>query len=366
MNCRAGRFSINIIWIAAACLILTLSANAQEGASAAGPNAAGSQIPAANSAPMRLTAGQVANFQGAIVKRSPDGFTLRAFNGSLVQVALTDSTVVKERKNNPFRGALKYSVTELLPGLKVTVNGRGGSGGELEADEIRFTQDDLRLANIMEARVIPVEERLTSGETRMARTEENAQRLSGQVSEISSVSNAARSSARAAQETADTAVQSAKLANENASNAKAGVRAANERITALDDFEATASTMVNFKVNSSIISAEAQVQLDRLAAAALNERGYILEVAGFASSDGDEAANRILSQKRADAVIRYLAENHGIPLRRFITPFGYGEKKPVADNQTREGRLQNRRVEVRILVSRGQAEETNSSIAATN
>jgi len=60
-----------------------------------------------------------------------------------------------------------------------------------------------------------------------------------------------------------------------------------------------------------------------------------------------------LSQKRADAVVRYMQENHDIPLRRMITPFGYGPAKAVADNTTREGREQNRRVEVKILVSKG-------------
>jgi flagellar motor protein MotB len=52
-------------------------------------------------------------------------------------------------------------------------------------------------------------------------------------------------------------------------------------------------------------------------------------------------------------VVRYLVENHNIPLRRIITPFGYGEAKAVADNSSRQGRAENRRVEVKILVNRG-------------
>jgi outer membrane protein OmpA-like peptidoglycan-associated protein len=63
-----------------------------------------------------------------------------------------------------------------------------------------------------------------------------------------------------------------------------------------------------------------------------------------------------LSQQRADAVVRYLQESHDIPLRRIVTPFGYGQMKPVADNATPDGRRQNRRVEVKILVSRGMTE----------
>ena len=79
----------------------------------------------------------------------------------------------------------------------------------------------------------------------------------------------------------------------------------------------------------------------------------MLEVSGFASADGSTEANRRLSQRRADTVIRYLVENHQIPLRRIVTPYGYGESNAVADNATREGREQNRRVEVKVLVNRG-------------
>ena len=72
---------------------------------------------------------------------------------------------------------------------------------------------------------------------------------------------------------------------------------------------------------------------------------------GFASSDGSESLNDRLSERRADAVMRYLAQ-HEIPLRRIVLPFGYGEAMPVADNTTREGRKQNRRVEVTLASPR--------------
>jgi OOP family OmpA-OmpF porin len=83
-------------------------------------------------------------------------------------------------------------------------------------------------------------------------------------------------------------------------------------------------------------------------------------VRGFASSEGGANLNDKLSERRADAVTRYLAQ-HEIPLRRIVLPFGYGAAMPVADNSTRDGRKQNRRVEVRIMVSRGLTSPVNVS-----
>jgi outer membrane protein OmpA-like peptidoglycan-associated protein len=127
----------------------------------------------------------------------------------------------------------------------------------------------------------------------------------------------------------------------------------NERISALDDYTPQETIAIAFRVNSTILSREAKAQLDDLANKAMSAKGYVIEVSGYADASGSVEKNRRLSTGRADAVVRYLAENHRIPLRRIITPFGYGESNAVADNRTREGRAQNRRVEVKILVNRG-------------
>jgi len=110
---------------------------------------------------------------------------------------------------------------------------------------------------------------------------------------------------------------------------------------------------VNFKVGSAVLNAEAKAMLDEIATQAKTEKGFVIEVRGFASADGAENSNRVLSQRRAEVVMRYLAENHDIPLRRIILPFGYGEAMPIADNSSRDGRKQNRRTEVSLLVSKG-------------
>ncbi len=308
--------------------------------------------------------GKLATIEGTITKRDGNDIIVHTYNGSMVTVDVTGNTKFRERKSNPFRHARNYSASQLLPGLGVQVKGRGASNGSLEAEEIRFTNDDLRVAAVMDTRVTPLEAQLSE-------QEQNAKRISGQVSELSAVSNAARGGAKAAQETADQAVDSAQKANDaaqkansNAETAKEGVRAANDRITSLDDFDVRSTTTVNFKVGSAVLTPEAKEALNKLADEAKSEKGFVVEVAGFASSDGNAAYNRVLSQRRADAVIRYLAENHAIPMRRFITPFGYGALQPVANNHTHEGRVQNRRVEVRILVSKGMTQVLSTTAAS--
>lgn len=289
----------------------------------------------------KLPAGKKEKASGVIVRRDPDSFVLREDNGRDLLVKMSNSTEVRERKSNPFRGAKHYEATQLLRGLSVEVEGRADNSGALVADKIRFTTGEYKVAQSVESRVTPVEGRLTSTETRLTESEQNALRLSGQISELNTVANAARGGARAAQQTADQAV--------------AGVSATNQRIGEIDDYAPAQSVTIHFKVNSAALSDDAKSQLDDLANQAKNDKGFVIQVQGFASSDGSKEYNRRLSSRRADAVVRYLAENHDIPLRRIITPFGYGDAKPVSDNGTRQGREENRRVEVTILVSKGLA-----------
>jgi len=302
---------------------------------------------------VKVTAGQKISLEGVILDEGSEGLTLRSSGGGAYNVVMDTGTEIKERKKNPFRGAKTFSKKDLVPGLYVEVKGTGNSSEAIAAREIRFRNDDYRVAQTADTRVVPVENRLAETQNRLSETEQNAKRLSGQVQEVSAISNAARDGAKAAQTSADEAMTTAKGARLEADNAKAGVHAANDRITSLDDYNIKATAVVHFQSGSASISKEDQAELEKLAEQAKVERGYLIEVAGFASADGNEEFNRRLSRQRADAVIQFLAENFSIPLRRFVVPMGYGESQPIADNKTRDGRKENRRVEVRILESKG-------------
>jgi len=285
-----------------------------------------------------VASGEKMKIKGVVVKRDADTFTVRDLTGNDTIVRLTDRTSVKS-SGGFLRSGTNYGSTNILRGLNLEVEGRGGSNGELVADRVRFSETDLRTARTVETRANPLEERATAAEGRLSEVEQNAQKLSGQLDELAAVSNAARGGAKAAQETADQAV--------------AGVNATNERISALDDYTPMENTAVNFRTGSAVLLPDAKAKLDEIATKALNAKAYVVEVTGHADATGNANFNRQLSQRRADAVIRYLVEQHKIPLRRIITPYGFGATEPIADNKTREGRLQNRRVEVKILVNKG-------------
>jgi OmpA-OmpF porin, OOP family len=285
-----------------------------------------------------VASGQKMKVKGVVTHRGADTFTVRDPNGVDTVVRLSDTTSVKT--NGGFmRSGTNYAQTNILRGLNLEVEGRGNSAGELAAEKIRFSEADLKVARAVESRATPLEERASTTETKLSQVEANAQRLSGQLDELAAVSNAARGGAKAAQATADSAV--------------AGVNATNERISALDDYEPQTVAAVNFKLGSAVLQPDAKTKLDDIATKALNAKGYVLEVSGFTDTTGSVALNRALSQRRADAVIQYLVENHNIPLRRIITPYGYGETHPVAENTSKEGRAQNRRVEIKLLVNKG-------------
>jgi outer membrane protein OmpA-like peptidoglycan-associated protein len=279
-----------------------------------------------------LAAGQKYKVKGVIVAQDDTGsLIVRDSVGVETRVFLPPTASIKT-KGGWFGGGDQVASSQLVRGLYLEAEGRGDSTGALAANKIRFDKDDFRVAQSIESRVAPAELRLTQAE-------ENARRVSGQIDELMAISNAARGGAKAAQETADAAIE--------------GVNATNARIDAMDEYVVQSTATVNFRVGSSYLSPEAKAQLDEVAAAAQTMKGYQIEVTGFASADGATAANKRLSQRRAQAVIDYMIETHNVPLRRIGQSFGFGELQAVADNTTREGREQNRRVEVKLLVSRG-------------
>ena len=275
---------------------------------------------AQNTSLRSVPAGSKMKFRGVVISRDADVFTIRDRSRADYQVLITDDTSIKTH-GGFLRSGKKYPVTDILRGLIVEVEGRGDNQGQLVASKIRFNESDMRAAQTTDARVGPVEA--------------NMERVAGQMDELYAV----------------------------AAEARAEVKAVNERVSALDDYDVQETVSVTFRTNSAILSPEAKAQLDDLAVKASAAKAYMIEVAGHTDSTGSDAKNFRLSRQRADAVVQYLAVTHKIPLRRFVTPMGYGKTDFVADNTTAEGRTQNRRVDVKMIINRGLNQTTGATTA---
>jgi OOP family OmpA-OmpF porin len=113
----------------------------------------------------------------------------------------------------------------------------------------------------------------------------------------------------------------------------------------LDQF--VASRVVEFEFDNDVLTAEGRETVEEVAALLRSLPGVDVEISGHTDSTGDDAFNLDLSQRRADAVRTYLVEQ-GLSGARFETA-GFGETRPIADNDTPEGRQRNRRTEFRVI-----------------
>jgi outer membrane protein OmpA-like peptidoglycan-associated protein len=295
-----------------------------------------------------IPSGQEVEITGNITKADENSFSICNMAGAETVVQLTGSTRITTHRRGILRGAKSHDKSALLLGLLVTVKGRGNESGELVAKYVRFHDSNLKAATIVDARAVPIEK--------------EQDRMAGQLDETTIVASSARKEAKAAQDSADKAQSAADQAQNTADLAKASAAqaqqiavSAHEKIAAIDDFETTEDLAVNFRVGSAVLTKEAKEKLDAFVAKTSGAKGYVIEISGFTSKEGGYAYNRRLGEARAEAVLNYLVDTGKVAQRRIVAPYSGGENNPIADNSTREGRMQNRRAEVKLLVSKGLA-----------
>ncbi|NKB15956.1 MAG: OmpA family protein [Sphingomonadales bacterium] len=125
------------------------------------------------------------------------------------------------------------------------------------------------------------------------------------------------------------------------------------RVANIDQYNVRRTAEVYFDTARWNLSPQAEAELCSLATEAQATDNALLLVVGYADSQGDEDYNQTLSEKRASRVVNHLQQACGWKPYRMLTPTGMSEADPLADNSTPEGRQQNRRVAVNILVSKG-------------
>ncbi len=260
--------------------------------------------------------------KGLITGRTADTLTVRSDQGSQV-ITLTDSTKVQTPKGLGLRKQ-QMSWASLIPGLKVTVKAIAVPGSNLLAKTVTFSKDDLQTASMIQAGLAPTEEKVAANRVQIAANKEAIA-----VNEANIAANKARIS-------------------ENEEEVS-------RRFSELADYDVKHEAVIYFASGKSNISEKDKAVLANLANDASTLRGYIIEVKGFADSTGNAATNQTLSKDRAYAVINYLMQTCSVPPRHIVSPGAMGISNPVASNETAQGRSQNRRVEVKVMVNKGLA-----------
>jgi len=263
----------------------------------------------------QITAGEKAEVKGMIIDRDGDSLTVKTADGNKVVVQFSDKTKVQQPKG-VFRHK-SVAETSLIPGLAVSVKGVGTDNGQLAADTIRFSADDLKTAQQIEAGLHPTNQQVKTNAAGVASNkaagEANAQGVAANASEVEE---------------------------------------ANKRFSQLTDWDTKGVAIMTFPTGSAVISADGKAALQQLATSAKTMKGYLIQVKGFASTSGDAKRNQELSDQRANAVVVALQQD-GVPLHNIVNPAAMGTTDPLASNETAEGRDLNQRVQVKLLVNRG-------------
>src|SRR5436305_1162783 len=169
-----------------------------------------------------------------------------------------------------------------------------------------------------------------------ARAQAGIQAVNAKTSEVETKTQAASQNATQAQQMAD------------AANGRVGVLT--NTVANLDNYHAVAETSVKFGFNQDNLTPKAKEALDQLAGNIASTKGYIIALEGGTDSVGPADYNYDLSQRRANAVIQYLATKYNVPAHK-IYVIGLGKDKPVETNKTSAGRADNRRVDVRLMTN---------------
>ena len=202
--------------------------------------------------------------------------------------------------------------------------------------EAKSREVDTTLAT-HEKGITAADERAKGADQRAMEAGNAAKQNSERIGQVSQQTEAAARSATEAKQTADQGVAKATAVDQ-----RLGALVGN-----LDNYKLATTQSVLFPFSKSSLSPEATKQLDEAASEAMKHSRYVIEVQGFTDKSGSVDTNLVLSRQRADEVVRYLTMQHKIPLYR-IYQLGAGEASPVGDDKTREGRKQNRRVEVKV------------------
>jgi outer membrane protein OmpA-like peptidoglycan-associated protein len=282
--------------------------------------------------------GEKTKVKGMIVDRTGETLIVRTTEGNTT-VVLDDESTTVDRTGLFGLGKKLMSNVVLIPGLKVDVSGVSDDQGRVTARTITVDADDLETAEMIQSGLHPTAEQVAAN---MQAIKTNRQGVAANKVQLA-----------AQKEAIETNQQNIATNREQIEKNIKDIEENTNRFTALTAYDVKGQATVKFKFASSQISPQDQEQLKQLAQNAKSLTGYLIEVTGYADATGSAAMNTKLSEDRAKAVVTFLIQQGGVPVRHIVAPGAMGEYGPAAANETKAGRAENRRAEVKVLVNKG-------------
>lgn len=277
------------------------------------------------------------NLRGVISSRGDGTFVLETDGATSLIVIVNDSTTIKRTNGIVAR---TVSAANLMPGLRVHVEGDYEGPTRFVAERISFSQSDLKIARAIEAGLANTDKRSVANQQQISEQTlallQHDRSLTAQGQRIASHDDLIAANA------------------ERIVGTSGAIAATNVRIGNLDDYESVSSITVYFANGSARIAKKYRSELEQFAARATAGDGYVVQVQAYASAVGSAARNQALSQQRTDAVTAVLHQQ-GVPPTSMVAPAAMGTMGQVAPNTTSKGQQANRRAVVTLLRNTGVA-----------
>lgn len=258
--------------------------------------------------------------KGLITGRTGDSMMVQESDGTKHVVVLTDDTKVRTPKGLGLRHN-EESWTSLIPGLPVSVKGEKNEKGQIVASQVDFSKENLQTASMIQAGLKPTQQDVQTNQQNIS---QNQKAIATNQQDI----------------------------GENKEQISDNEQKTNDRFKALTDYDVKSDMSVYFTPGDTKLSDKDKAALSKTAADATKLSGYLIEVLGFADSTGNAAMNQTLSRDRAEAVIEYLMQECNVSARHILAPGAMGISNPVGSNETTQGRAENRRVQVKVMLNK--------------
>ena len=280
-----------------------------------------------------------AKLEGQIKSYDGDKVIVQTSTSPSVTVLLKDKTQVREIHGILKVGRKSISENDLIPGLRVSVQGTYNEQQQIIANTIKFDSKDLEDARAIQAGVYDTQVQARQNKEELVKQNDALQ--------------AQNESLKAHQEQLIAQQQQMAAQQQEIQKNRAVIDAAIARFGQLEQYYILDEVTVLFKNGQSKVDPKYMQQLNALAEKAKTVKGYTIQVEGYASAVGSTAINQKLSERRAENVKAVLLQGGDIPTTNILSPGAMGESRQVGDPKTSKGKAENRRVIVRALQSKG-------------